>query len=342
MNGGLMGRLKLEALGKSLELVREQDGRFALHYVDQRLLPKRFERVSTREWRRVVDAVKTLAVRGAPAIGVAGAAALALWCQDGEGSIEDAAHEIASARPTAVNLSWAVKKAVEAVSGVDHVSRADCLFDLVKQMETEDELTNRAIGANGAELLEPGTRVLTHCNAGSLATVFYGTALGIVYAAFEQGKVERVFADETRPVDQGARLTAWELAQAGVPVTLICDDMAATVMAQGLVDAVVVGADRIARNGDVANKIGTYGLAVLAHEHGIPFYVAAPSSTLDAAISDGSHIVIEQRDSAEVAEPIKGVDVYNPAFDVTPAHYITRIITERGVFRPGELEFPSE
>jgi len=184
--------------------------------------------------------------------------------------------------------------------------------------------------------------VLTHCNAGSLATVFYGTALGIVYAAFEQGKVERVFADETRPVDQGARLTAWELAQAGVPVTLICDDMAATVMAQGLVDAVVVGADRIARNGDVANKIGTYGLAVLAHEHGIPFYVAAPSSTLDAAISDGSHIVIEQRDSAEVAEPIKGVDVYNPAFDVTPAHYITRIITERGVFRPGELEFPSE
>ena len=191
---------------------------------------------------------------------------------------------------------------------------------------------NRAIGANGAALLPQGCRILTHCNAGSLATYYYGTALGVVYAAAEQGKVERVYADETRPVGQGARLTAWELSRAGVPVTLICDNMAASLMAKGEIDAVVVGADRIAANGDVANKIGTYSVAVLAHEHGIPFYVAAPTSTIDRSIPDGSRIPIEQRAPSEVLpDPIPGVDVYNPAFDVTPARYVTAIITEAGI-----------
>ena len=194
------------------------------------------------------------------------------------------------------------------------------------------------MGAFGAELLSPGTRLLTHCNAGSLATSFFGTALGVVYAAAQQGKIARVYADETRPLGQGARLTSWELAQAGVPVTLICDNMAASLMAAGKVDAVVVGADRITRNGDVANKIGTYGVAVLARHHGIPFYVAAPSSTVDLSLKEGSQIPIEQRGADEVLpRPIPGVQVWNPAFDVTPAELVTAIITERGVFAPADL-----
>lgn len=205
-------------------------------------------------------------------------------------------------------------------------------------MTREDETANRAMGAHGAALLPHGARVLTHCNAGSLATAFFGTALGVVYAAAEEGKIERVYADETRPVGQGARLTAWELARAGVPVTLICDNMAASVMAQGLVDAVIVGADRITANGDAANKIGTYGLAVLAKHHGIPLYVVAPTSTIDFSLSEGSQIPIEQRRPEEVlAAPIDGVEVYNPAFDVTPAALISKIITEQGVFDPAHL-----
>lgn len=182
--------------------------------------------------------------------------------------------------------------------------------------------------------------MLTHCNAGSLATAFYGTALGVVYAAAEQGKIERVYADETRPVGQGARLTSWELARAGVPCTLVCDNMAASLMAKGEVDAVIVGADRIAANGDAANKIGTYGVAVLARHHGVPFYVAAPTSTIDPAIADGSGIPIEERDASEVLPvAIEGVDVWNPAFDVTPAGLITRIVTERGAFEPDKLVY---
>ncbi|WP_349101259.1 S-methyl-5-thioribose-1-phosphate isomerase [Eggerthella lenta] len=198
----------------------------------------------------------------------------------------------------------------------------------------------RASSSNGAALLRQGSRVLTHCNAGSLATAFYGTALGVVYAAAEQGKIERVYADETRPVGQGARLTSWELARAGVPCTLVCDNMAASLMAKGEVDAVIVGADRIAANGDAANKIGTYGVAVLARHHGIPFYVAAPTSTIDPAIADGSGIPIEERDASEVLPvAIEGVDVWNPAFDVTPAGLITRIVTERGAFEPDKLVY---
>ncbi len=207
-----------------------------------------------------------------------------------------------NARPTAVNLFWAVSRATEIArmlieGGVDEPRAAEHLYEYAKCLEAADEDVNRAIGENGAALLEPNSRILTHCNAGSLATAFYGTALGVVYAAAAQGKVARVYADETRPVGQGARLTAWELSRVGVPVTLICDNMAASLMARGEVDAVVVGADRIAANGDTANKIGTYGVAVLARHHGIPFYVAAPTNTIDPDVAGGSGIPIEERDA---------------------------------------------
>ena len=374
--------LRLENLPRTIELVRTGDGAAELAYVDQRRLPGELAFVRTGDWRCVVDAVKTLAVRGAPAIGVAGAAAVALWaggvgapraCAQlsatelavlavggvgapracAQGCVEEAGHfleglasvaeQVASARPTAVNLAWGVRQAAGharalVAEGMRPWQVADELYDLVKRMEAEDEAANRAIGSHGAALLPGRARILTHCNAGSLATVFYGTALGVVYAAAGQGKVERVYADETRPVGQGARLTAWELAAAGVPCTLVCDDMAASLMAKGRVDAVVVGADRIAANGDVANKIGTYGLAVLAHHHGIPFYVAAPASTVDAACATGADIPIEERDPAEVLpRPIEGVDVWNPAFDVTPADLVTRVITEQGTCPPSEV-----
>lgn len=349
----MISNVRLDRLPRTVELVRASDGAATLAYVDQRLLPSDLRIERTRDWRAVVEAIQTLAVRGAPAIGVAGAAAVALWAQEAaavagtDGSFQDAlettAQTVAGARPTAVNLRWAVERVRdEAASaletGTSPGAVAEALFEAVKRMEVDDEAANRAIGANGASLLKPGSRILTHCNAGSLATAFYGTALGVVYAAAEQGKVERVYADETRPVGQGARLTSWELARAGVPCTLICDNMAASLMARGKVDAVVVGADRIAANGDTANKIGTYGVAVLARHHGIPFYVAAPTSTIDPAVADGSGIPIEERSAAEVLpRSIEGVDVWNPAFDVTPAALITRIVTEQGVFEPGNL-----
>ena len=329
--------LHMEDLPRSVELVRDDGGVF-FRYIDERLLPGELRIEQTDDWAVVVDAIKALAVRGAPAIGLAGASALALCAANDDVDLVEAATTIATARPTAVNLKWAVDRALAAIEGLPREEVAPLLFDFVKHMEEEDEATNRAIGENGAALLPAGSRILTHCNAGSLATCYYGTALGIVYSAAAQGKVKRVYADETRPVGQGARLTTWELAQVGVPVTLICDDMAASLMAQGRVDVVIVGADRIARNGDTANKIGTYGVAVLAKEHGIPFYVAAPFSTVDETIADGSGIVIEQRDPDEVLQnAIEGVDVWNPAFDVTPASYIAKVITERGVFTPGEL-----
>lgn len=347
----------LARLPRSVELVRGESGTLELVYLDQRQLPGGVTFCRTGSWQQVVDAIKTLAVRGAPAIGAAGAAAVALWAANDpqarsaaacgserflEG-LSAAAQEIATARPTAVNLAWAVglmeRRAREAVAaGTSVADVPDVLFSAVKELEAQDEAANRAIGAAGAQLIKPGSRILTHCNAGSLATVFYGTALGVVYAAAAQGKVERVYADETRPVGQGARLTAWELARAGVPVTLICDNMAASLMAQGKVDAVVVGADRIAANGDVANKIGTYGVAVLAAHHGIPFYVAAPASTIDVSLSCGSQIPIEERSATEIMqEPPEGADVWNPAFDVTPAALVTRIVTDCGVFAPEEI-----
>ena len=329
--------IHLENLPRAVELLAGEGGP-VFRYIDQRLLPDELRMEQTRDWRTVVDAIKVLAVRGAPAIGLAGAAAMALWAAyDGKG-LEAASEEIATARPTAVNLDWAVRRTLGEISSGEGRDVPERLFSLVKLMEAEDEAANRAIGENGAALLGAKSRILTHCNAGSLAVGFYGTALGIVYAAAAQGKIERVYADETRPVGQGARLTVWELSRVGIPTTLICDNMAASLMAKGCIDAVVVGADRIARNGDAANKIGTYGLSVLAKEHGIPFFVAAPMSTVDNSLPDGSGIVIEQRAASEVLpRAIEGVDVWNPAFDVTPARLISKIVTEKGAFSPEEL-----
>ena len=348
----MTSNFNLDKLPRTLSL-EMRDHRAVLNLIDQRELPYKLSMIEARTSEEVIDAVKKLAVRGAPALGVAGAAALCLWvyecCDLGlssnrcEADLDAAASRIASARPTAVNLSWGVSRALDCAKGAltakrDVAACASALYTLVKQMEEEDERCNRAIGKHGAALFDSEKNVLTHCNAGSLATVFFGTALGVVYAAAEQGKIKRVYADETRPVGQGSRLTSWELAQAGVNVTLLCDNMAASLMRSGAIDMVIVGADRIAANGDTANKIGTYGVAVLAHEHNIPFYVAAPISTIDASIETGDGIPIEFRAWDEVLpQRIAGVDVYNPAFDVTPARYITGIITEVGVFKPSEI-----
>jgi methylthioribose-1-phosphate isomerase len=331
-----------------------EDGR-RVRLLDQSQLPNREVWLELEEPEELAEAIRTLRVRGAPAIGVFAAYALYVLARRlaDRAPVEAAfrtrlrewAAGLAATRPTAVNLRWAVERVlgrarVALDGGAAPAAVADALFAEAKRMEAEDEAANRAIGAHGAALLRQGSRVLTHCNAGSLATAFYGTALGVVYAAAEQGKIERVYADETRPVGQGARLTSWELARAGVPCTLVCDNMAASLMAKGEVDAVIVGADRIAANGDAANKIGTYGVAVLARHHGIPFYVAAPTSTIDPAIADGSGIPIEERDASEVLPvAIEGVDVWNPAFDVTPAGLITRIVTERGAFEPDKLVY---
>ena len=357
--------LDLSRLPRTVELLRDDGGRACFAFVDQRELPDNLVMERTTDWRELVCAVKSLAVRGAPALGVCGAAAVALWADEAARSyaegpcdstmaaqsgvhsrLDEVCLSVAGARPTAVNLSWGVAQVRERIaetlrSGLSLRQAADAAFAMVKELEARDEACCRAIGEAGSALLPKrpgGCRVLTHCNAGSLACSFYGTALGVVYSAAAQGKLSRVFADETRPVGQGARLTAWELARAGVPVTLICDDMAASVMAQGMVDAVVVGADRIAANGDTANKVGTLGVAVMARHFGIPFFVAAPTSTVDPTLADGGLIPIEQRDPAEVSpQPPEGVEVCNPAFDVTPASLIAAIVTEKGAFAPGDI-----
>lgn len=416
----------VEALPRTIEWVPCEGARGALggfvRMVDQRKLPGQTAWWDARTVQSLIDAIQCLAVRGAPALGIAGAYGVCLAaiearaacaqeaagsrrqerCEDGVlpmaagavdgrrleigpdarrqaffARLDPAARRVAEARPTAVNLAWGVNEALDAVRAAypahtaapgeeagsvdggrfgtadDPVERAvRAAVARADELARRDEADNRAIGAHGAALLPDGARVLTHCNAGSLACGFYGTALGVVYAAFEQGKLAHVYADETRPVGQGARLTMWELSRAGVPCTLECDGMAASLMAAGRVDAVVVGADRIAANGDVANKIGTYQLAIAAAYHGVPFYVAAPTSTIDLSVASGAGIPIEHRDGAEVlaaygaASGADGDDgapsafapaVYNPAFDVTPASLVTAVVTERGVFAPGEL-----
>lgn len=384
-----------------------EDG--TVRMIDQSRLPLVGDLLVCNTYEGVCVAISGMAVRGAPALGVAAALAVALWSET-EGAMIDSleqylarldavADEIARTRPTAVNLMWGAERMKRfardnADAGLPQLR--ELLLQEALNVRAEDEARNRTLGAHGAELLESGSRVLTHCNAGSLATAYFGTALGVIFTAHEQGKIEHVWVDETRPVMQGARLTAWELRMAGVPCKLITDNMAASVMRRGWVDAVIVGADRIAANGDVANKIGTYGLAVLCKEHGIPFYVAAPSSTVDLTLESGEGIVIEERDAREVTgvtvsgviEPhspaesraldaltaegayslgmTKGhqmelsrkggayqfdawvriappnIDVYNPAFDVTPAEYVTAIITERGVARAPYVESLAE
>jgi methylthioribose-1-phosphate isomerase len=324
----------------------------ALILVDQTRLPHVTEFVTCRTSQHVADAISSMQVRGAPAIGVAAAygmvlTALAHSSDDARAFIDDldrAATLLRSTRPTAVNLQWALDRMcgrgrlVAEREGVQAARAA--LLELANALAEEDVAANRRMGAYGLELVPDGASILTHCNAGALATVDYGTALGVVRAAHDAGRGIHVYVDETRPFMQGARLTAWELKQLGVPMTLITDSMAGHFMSRGKVDLVVVGADRIAANGDVANKIGTYSLAVLARENGIPFYVAAPISTVDLSLASGLDIPIEERSQSEVTELAgtriapEGVNAAHPAFDVTPARLIAAIITERGVLRP--------
>jgi methylthioribose-1-phosphate isomerase len=319
--------------------------------LDQTRLPgEEVERAYTR-WQDVAEAIRSLVVRGAPAIGVAAAFGLALAARQSVattfdellGDIESASKGLAATRPTAVNLFWALERMRRAGLADRSLPLADIRARLDAEAQAildEDIAANRAIGAHGATLVPPGARILTHCNAGALATAGYGTALGVIRSAHAEGRVALVWVDETRPVMQGSRLTAWECVRDGIPHRLVADVVAASLMFRGEVDLVVTGADRIAANGDTANKIGTYALAVLARHHGVPFYVAAPWSTIDPALPSGRDIPIEERDAAELRRvadrPIapEASPVYNPAFDVTPAGLITAIVTERGVLRP--------
>ena len=309
-----------------------EDG--ALHLLDQRGLPARAEVVVARTASEVARAIRDMVVRGAPAIGCAAAYGLALAA--GSGADFDAARaELLAARPTAVNLRWALERLAQIRPRTFDALRAEA-----DRVLAEDLAACMAIGRHGAALVPDGKGILTHCNAGGLATAGYGTALGVVRAALAAGKKCAVFADETRPWLQGARLTAWELLQDGIPVTLLPDVAAASLLASGRIGCVVVGADRIARNGDTANKIGTYPLALAAHAASVPFFVAAPLSTLDPRAATGADIPIEERHAEEVTHlkgqriAAEGVAVFNPAFDVTPARYLAAIITEKGVFHP--------
>ena len=321
-----------------------------VRFIDQTKLPTEETYVTCKTYTQVADVIRNMVVRGAPAIGVAAAMGIALGVKASKAENGgDLKHEfdqicdvMGKTRPTAVNLFWAIRRMQEKfemlrVRPLAQIKQA--LIDEAQRMHAEDIAANQAMGRHGATLMPASGGVLTHCNAGALATCGYGTALGVIRAAVEQGKKIHVFADETRPFLQGSRLTAWELMKDGIPTTVISDNMAGALMKQQKINAIVVGADRIAANGDVANKIGTYSVAVLAKEHGIPFYVAAPLSTVDFETADGSGIPIEQRDGKEVTHIAgrqmvpDGVEVENPAFDVTPAKYVTAIVTERGIAR---------
>ena len=321
-----------------------------VRFIDQTKLPTEESYVTCTTYQQVAEVIRNMVVRGAPAIGVAAAMGIALGVNNSrtenvgelKQEFDRICEVIGATRPTAVNLFWAIRRMGERferlrVQSIPQIKQG--LIDEAQRMHAEDIAANQAMGRHGAALMPASGGVLTHCNAGALATCGYGTALGVIRAAVEQGKNIHVFADETRPFLQGSRLTAWELLKDGIPTTVISDNMAGARMKQGKVNAIVVGADRIAANGDVANKIGTYTVAVLAKEHGIPFYVAAPFSTIDLGTPDGGKIPIEQRNSREVTHIAgkqmvpDGVEIENPAFDVTPAKYVTAIITERGIAR---------
>ena len=339
---------------KTIEWIADQPKRLVpgmIRLVDQTRLPGELIFMETRDLRQVWTAIKTLQVRGAPAIGIAAALGVVVAVQDSSAAtgkalaaeVNQAADYLATSRPTAVNLFWALDRMRFRARADSHRAPADlksCLTEEALAILKEDIAMCRAIGRHGAGLLKNGQTVLTHCNAGGLATSQFGTALAPIYMAQEQGKHIRVYADETRPLLQGARLTAWELMRAGIDVTLICDNMAAQVMKEGRIDLVMVGADRVAANGDSANKIGTYGVAVLAQAHRIPFYVLAPSSTFDLKLVTGDAIPIEERGAEEITcgfgkrTAPEHVQVYAPAFDVTPARLITAIICEQGILVP--------
>ncbi|MCX8027537.1 MAG: S-methyl-5-thioribose-1-phosphate isomerase [Thermodesulfovibrionales bacterium] len=335
-----------------VETIRWADDRIFI--LDQRLLPHEIRYIECLDYLTVADTIKNLAIRGAPAIGIAAAMAVALASKQQnttyfEGfyrNIKKVMDVMISTRPTAVNIQWAMNRIDNLILNnsnrpVDEIK--SLIVEEALQILQEDIKVNKTIGEFGSQLIKDGYSIITHCNAGSLATGGYGTATAVIYTAHSQGKKIKVFADETRPVLQGARLTSWELMQNGIDVTLITDNAAGWLMKKGLINIAIVGTDRTVRNGDVANKIGTYSLAVLCHRHGIPFYVAAPTSSIDFSIEKGDDIPIEQRDDAEVTTiqgqriaPM-GIKVMNPAFDVTPAELITGIITEKGIFKPSEI-----
>src|SRR5450432_3277407 len=321
-----------------------------VRFIDQTKLPTEEVYVTCKTHEQVADVIRNMVVRGAPAIGVAAAMGIALGVSNSKAEtpgdlkrdLDQICDLIGKTRPTAVNLFWAIRRMQEKyerirIRPIPQIKRE--LIEEAQRMHAEDIAANQAMGRHGATLMPSSGGVLTHCNAGALATAGYGTALGVIRAAIEAGKKIHVYADETRPFLQGSRLTAWELMKDNIPTTVISDNMAGVMMSQGKIGAIVVGADRIAANGDVANKIGTYTVAILAKEHGIPFYVAAPFSTIDLATPDGSTIPIEQRNPAEVTHIAgkqmtpDGVSVENPAFDVTPAKYVAAIITEKGIAR---------
>jgi methylthioribose-1-phosphate isomerase len=321
-----------------------------VRFIDQTKLPTEETYITCQTHEQVADVIRTMVVRGAPAIGVAAAMGIALGVKNSqaesvgelERELDGICEIIRKTRPTAVNLFWAIgrmRDKFDSLRGSSIAVIKQGLVEEAQRMHAEDIATNQAMGRHGATLMPSSGGVLTHCNAGALATAGYGTALGVIRAAVEQGKKIHVYADETRPFLQGSRLTAWELMKDGIPTTVISDNMAGAMMRQGKIGAIVVGADRIAANGDVANKIGTYTVAVLAKEHAIPFYVAAPISTIDFECPDGSAIPIEQRNPVEVTHIAgrrmvpEGVAIENPAFDVTPANYVSAIVTERGIAR---------
>jgi len=323
------------------------DGRVDI--LDQRALPQRIRYLRCDHVERLARAIESLSIRGAPLIGIAAAYGLALGVWRAKGSevarlFRRSKERLARTRPTAVNLFWALTRMeakfheLSSDAGLQNIKRG--LLAEAKRIHQEDAEICRRIGSHGAKLLSKGSVVLTHCNTGSLATGGIGTALGIIHIGYRQGRVAKVYVDETRPLMQGARLTAWELLQSRIPAVLICDNMAASLMASGAIEAVIVGADRIADNGDFANKIGTYGLAVAAKHHGVPFYVAAPCSTIDGDIGNGRMIPIEQRRGDEVRKLAgrwlapETIEVYNPSFDVTPAELVSALVTEKGVLRP--------
>jgi len=331
-----------------VETIRWSEG--AVRIIDQTLLPETYKIINLTTVETVAEAIKSLRVRGAPAIGIAGAMGVALEASLYRGSSSTELVEnllraravLAATRPTAVNLFWALDRMEQIIVSSTKASVSEMQRMLVAEAEEilkEDRVSCRELGKNGAKLLPDSCAVLTHCNAGGLATGDYGTALGVIYAALEAGKRVEVYADETRPLLQGSRLTAWELQQAGIKVTVLCDNAAGMLLRSGKIGAVITGADRIAANGDTANKIGTYPLSVLAREHGVPFYVAAPFSTVDLALASGDEIPIEERSGKEIGLGFgkqtapAGVEYYSPAFDVTPGENITAIITDFGVIR---------
>jgi len=332
-------------MSENIETLRWNKDHFEM--IDQRILPAEFKYISYTTAAQVADGIRDMVVRGAPAIGCAaayGVALAALELQDADSDeftkgMEEAFKVLSQSRPTAVNLFWAIDRMRNKMNESQGSSKqiANILLDEAHEVKKEDIQINRAMGSNGAALLDDGARVLTHCNAGALATAGHGTALGVFRSAVEEGKKISVIADETRPFLQGARLTAWEMVQENIPVTLISDNMSGHLMSHGEIDAIVVGTDRVAGNGDVANKIGTYMVAVLAKRHNIPFYVACPLSTIDRSITSGKDIPIEERPIEEVIGyrecqwAAEGVEVRNPAFDVTPAELVTGLITEKGV-----------